>query len=169
MDSIYDFLNVNFRSVFISVIIILIAVKTCLTLFEWFVSKTGLETKWIRRKREDHELLVKTSESLIALKEKQAHDVEQSIIHDKRINDKLEELTKMFIDKQIDDMRYEILDFASGLSRGQRYSKEQFDHVINIYSKYEIILKNNNLTNGHVTASMEVINDVYKNKLMNGF
>jgi len=75
----------------------------------------------------------------------------------------------MFIDKEIDDQRWEILDFASAISAGRRYSKEQFDHVLSIYEKYERILELHNLSNGQVTTSMEVINEVYKEKLKNGF
>ena len=75
----------------------------------------------------------------------------------------------MFVDKQIDDIRYEILDFASSLSAGRQYSKEQFDHIISIDEKYKKILKENDLENGQVTASMEVITGIYKEKLRTGF
>ena len=41
--------------------------------------------------------------------------------------------------------------------------------VIQIHEKYEEILEQYNMENGRVTASMEVIMDVYKEKLKNGF
>ena len=81
----------------------------------------------------------------------------------------VKKLTEMFIDKQIDDMRYEILHFASALSGGGEFSKEPFDHILKTYQKYEKILEENNMTNGQVQMSMEVINDIYKEKLKNGF
>ena len=72
-------------------------------------------------------------------------------------------------DKEIDDMRWEILNFSSALTSGRQYNKESFDHVIQIHEKYEKILEENGLENGQVTASMEVIIEVYKEKLKTGF
>lgn len=85
------------------------------------------------------------------------------------INDSLDKLTTMFVNKEIDDMRWEILNFCSALTSGRQYNKESFDHVIQIHEKYEKILEENEMENGRVTASMEVIMDVYKDKLKNGF
>lgn len=82
---------------------------------------------------------------------------------------KIENLTSLFINKEIDDMRWEILNFCSALTSGRKYNKESFDHVIQIHEKYEQILEENNMENGRVTASMEVIMDVYKEKLRTGF
>ena len=41
--------------------------------------------------------------------------------------------------------------------------------MITIDKKYQKILEDNGLENGQVTASMEVIMDVYKEKLRTGF
>ena len=112
----------------------------------------------MRKKREECELLMNAVEKVNILEGKN-----ESIRKD------IDNLTKMFIEKQIDDMRFEILDFASAISLGRNYSKEQFDHIIKIHNKYEKILEENKLENGQVTASMEVIMDVYKEKLKNGF
>ena len=125
---------------------------------EYWISKTGLETKGMRKKKEERELLMGVVEKVNILECKN-----ESIRKD------IDNLTKMFIEKQIDDMRFEILDFASAISLGRNYSKEQFDHVIVIDKKYQKILEDNGLENGQVTASMEVIMDVYKEKLKNGF
>lgn len=115
------------------------------------------------------------------------NDRQVSIDREKRLNDKIDEsnkcrdeimdnissslnkLTVMFIDKEIDDMRWEILNFCSALTSGRQYNKESFDHVISVHEKYEKILQENEMENGQVTASMEVIMDIYKEKLKNGF
>lgn len=89
MDEITALTQINFTSLFVSVFVILIGIKAIVSIFEWVVDKLGLETKWMRKKREDHDLLVKTSQNLSALQEKHTKDVEQSIIHDKRIKDEL--------------------------------------------------------------------------------
>jgi hypothetical protein len=85
------------------------------------------------------------------------------------INNSLNKLTDMFVDKNIEDMRWEILNFCSALTSGRKYNKESFNHVISVHEKYEKILEEHNMENGQVTASMEVIIDVYKEKLKNGF
>ena len=117
----------------------------------------------------DHALLLTTASALSELQKKQEEDVRQSIRHDKEIKADLENLLQMFLDKEIDDWRWEILDFASALSSGRQYSKEQFTHVFAIFEKYEQVLETNNLTNGQTAMSMEVINEIYKERLKNGF
>lgn len=89
MQNIVELININYTSLFISIVTILIGIKTLTTLFEWFISKLGLETKWMRTKREDHELLLKTSESLVALHNKHENDAKQSDKHDEDIRNDL--------------------------------------------------------------------------------
>ena len=129
----------------------------------------GKPVKYVRERNKIKELTLQNTEQIKELTQKHEDSVNQSIRHDEIIRKDLAKLTKMFIDKQIDDIRYEILDFASSLSAGRQYSKEQFDHIISIDEKYKKILKENDLENGQVTASMEVITGIYKEKLRTGF
>lgn len=102
--------------------------------------------------------------------QKELKDSIKNLIDGQKDRDvKIENLTSLFISKDIDDMRWEILNFCSALTSGRKYNKESFDHVIQIHEKYEKVLEENNMENGRVTASMEVIMDVYKEKLKNGF
>lgn len=169
MNEITEFTKINFSLVFISVFIILSALKAAVTLAEYFISMAGIETKWMRRKQEDHKLLTETAHRLEDLNNKHEDDVRQTVINNLAIKTDLERLTKMFLEKEIDDIRWEILDFASSLSSGRSYSKEQFNHVLSIYNKYEKILEDNEMENGLVTASMDVIHEIYKEKLRTGF
>lgn len=82
MEAFTELTNVDFSSLFISVFAVLIGIKAIASLFEWGIEKLGLETKGMRRKREDHELLVKTSQSLLELQERHTKDIEQSITHE---------------------------------------------------------------------------------------
>lgn len=117
----------------------------------------------------------RTSDRQVSIeREKRLNDriTESNEYRDKIINnisDSLNKLTRMFVDKEVDDMRWEILNFCSDLTSGKRYNKESFDHVIQIHEKYEKVLEEYDMENGQVTASMEVIMDVYKEKLKNGF
>ena len=129
----------------------------------------GKPVKYVRERNKIKELTLQNTEQIKELAQKHEDSVNQSIRHDEIIRKDLAKLTKMFVDKQIDDIRYEILDFASSLSAGRQYSKEQFDHIISIDEKYKKILKENDLENGQVTASMEVITGIYKEKLRTGF
>ena len=89
MNEIIELTNVDFKSVFISVFVILIALKVIISLFEGFVNKLGLETKWMRKRREEHELLIQTSQNLAALQKQHIHDVEESDAHDEDIKTEL--------------------------------------------------------------------------------
>ena len=85
------------------------------------------------------------------------------------LSKQMTELKQLFINKEIDDMRWEMLDFASAIMNHRRCSKEQYDHVIDIYEKYEEILRQNKIENGRVTSSMEFVNDKYKKLMSVGF
>lgn len=194
------------------------------------LKKLDIETKGMREKRENHELLKTTAqlakttaENLDKLQKRhtddekefrenlnnymaesrkdrkalhdemkqyatnRANDRQVSIEREKKLNDRITEtnkqtteiignvneslskLTDMIVDSSIENMRWEILNFCSALTSGRKYNKESFNHVISVHEKYEKILKENDMENGQVTASMEVIMEVYKEKLMNGF
>ena len=75
MDTITKLTTLDFSSIFISVFIILIGIKTIVSLFEWVVEKLGLDNKWTRKKREDHELLISTTNSLKELSEEHKKDM----------------------------------------------------------------------------------------------
>lgn len=169
MDEIFELTKINFSYVLISVFVILIGIKAIVSIFEWVIDKLGLETKWMRTRREEHELLMKTSQNLITLQEQHEKDVERSDRRDEEIANDIKNLTRMFVDKEIDDMRWEINNFATKVSEGKPCNKDSFTHCIRIYEKYEKILKENGMENGEVEISMELINEVYKQKLKEGF
>lgn len=169
MNEIIELTKINFSSVFIAVFVILIGIKAMVSLFEWMFEKLGLETKWIRKRREEHDLLMKTSQNLITLQEQHEKDVERSDRRDEEITSDIKKLTQMFVEKEIDDMRWEISNFATKVSEGKPCNKDSFTHCIRIYEKYEKILEENGLENGEVEISMELINDAYRQKLKEGF
>lgn len=82
-------------------------------------------------------------------------------------DEKISALTKLFVDKQISDYRWEIINLADKISNGKIVSKECFKHALATHAKYEDIIKEYGLVNGEVEISMEIINDAYK-QLMSG-
>lgn len=95
-------------------------------------------------------------------------DRQQSLEIQKEWTNKIEKLTSMFLDKEIDDMRWEILNFCSALSSGRKYNREAFAHVFSVYEKYEKILEANEMENGIVEESIGYIKEVYREGLKEG-
>lgn len=169
MESIIELTKTDFSAVFIAVISILAGIKAVTSVFEWTVNKLGLETRWMRKNREEHELIIKTSQGLSELQEKHKEDMKKSDQDDAQMRDDIKKLTRMFIDKEIDDMRWEINNFATRVSEGRPCNKDSYKHCIHIYEKYEKLLEENNLENGEIEVSMQLIYDDYKRKLREGF
>lgn len=169
MEVITELTKLDYPTLFVAVFTILIGIKTIVSICEWFVSKLGLETKWMRKKQEEHDLLIQTSQNLAALQERHEKDVERSDRRDEEISNDIKKLTNMFVDKEIDDMRWEINNFATNVSEGKPCNKDSFKHCIHVYEKYEKILEEHGLENGEVEISMELINEAYKQKLKEGF
>lgn len=83
--------------------------------------------------------------------------------------DSISELKRMFVQKNIDDMRWEILNFANAVMSSREYNKEQYDHVLDIYKQYESILAENKMQNGRVDTSIAFIKKHYEELMENGF
>lgn len=93
MEAIKELISVDFVYVFVSVFTILFAIKAIISLFEWIFNKLGLETKWMKNKKLEHNLLIKTSKDLLSLQEKHDESVRQSIRHDEIIKKDITTLT----------------------------------------------------------------------------
>ncbi|MCI8625900.1 MAG: hypothetical protein HFI40_06405 [Lachnospiraceae bacterium] len=169
MDAIIALTKLDFPLLFLSVCAALFGMKTILSLFEWFIRLLGLETKWMRSKREDHELLLTTSQNLLLLQEHHKRDMEKSDLLDQEMRDDIKRLTDLFIEKEIDDIRWEINNFATKVAEGKPCNKDSFSHCIRSYERYEQLLEENGLENGEVELSMEIIEEAYKRKLKEGF
>lgn len=169
MSEITELTRIDFSYVFIAVFVILISIKVIVSLFEWIINKLGLETKWMRKQREEHNLLLQTSQSLIELQERHKKDMERSDQRDEEISCDIKNLTELFVEKQINDYRWEIINLADKISSGKVVSKECYKHAISTYERYEKIIEERGLTNGEVEISIQIINDSYKQKLKTGF
>lgn len=168
MNAIQELLNLDITSVFSGIVIILFSIVAMYELIGKVSIIINKPVSWVRKKNEDHELLMQTISNLSNLTEKQKSDVEQSIRHDKLIETRLNELTEIVVDMSIESWRWEILDFSSALSNGRIYNREAFDHIFRIYKKYEDILNNNNLENGLIDNSIKFIREKYNDFLKNG-
>lgn len=79
----------------------------------------------------------------------------------KKLAEKVESLAKQMIEHEIDQLRWNILDFANGCRNGRRHTKEEFNHVIADHTRYLEILKCNNMENGQVDMDYRYIEEIY--------
>ena len=134
MNAIKELTTLDFSLVFVSVFIILIGIKAIVSLFEWFIEKLGLETKGMRKKKEEHNLLIQTSQGLIQLQEKHEESVRQSIRHDEIIKadissltDKVNEIADTLSDMQKKDNETKLKELKGRiLENGQSLRRMRF-------------------------------------------
>lgn len=164
MEAIKELTRIDFFSLLISVFVILTGLKAIVSLFEWIIEKLGLETKWIRKKRDDHELLIKTAQNLSALQEKHNNDVEQSILHDKRIQNDLSEFMNEMM-HSISETKNEIKKFAQNRihDREQSYQIQQ-ELTYSIKNIADANQKKDKQINSLMIAQREVLADKINRK-----
>jgi ABC-type multidrug transport system fused ATPase/permease subunit len=227
MGDLKELTQIDWWYVFIALCLLLFCVKVIWSLLDWLLfEKLGIETKKMKQRRQERELMEATAklakttaENLSKLQERQKEDKEEfrknlndymeesrkdrKALHDEmtrftdnRINDrkqslqiqkelkdsikdlidgqqdrdeKINNLTDMFVDKEINDYRWEIINFATKVSEGRPCNKDSFKHCLRTYEKYESLLEKYGLENGEVEISMQVVNEAYKKKLLEGF
>ena len=76
MEAIQNLTQYNWFVVVSAIIVAMLAFKFLSDLFEWFVKKFGIETKSMREKRENKELLKTTAENLAKLQDRHTEDEE---------------------------------------------------------------------------------------------
>ena len=64
----------NWFECIILILLVMLIWKGVIELVDWFFKRYGIETKKMKEKREDHELLVKTTQNLVLLQEKSEKD-----------------------------------------------------------------------------------------------
>lgn len=132
METINQLQGLDYAYLLFGFIAILAAWKFIASLWEDTFGKLGIETKGMRKRREEHELLLKTSENLSELQKKHTEDVKQSIVHDERIQENL----SVFMNEMrmfISETQSEIKQFAENRvhDREQSFSiQEQWTDTI---------------------------------------
>lgn len=151
MDEIVALFTLDYQSLLLGFLAILIGFQSVLKVKDWYITryriKTGTDT--------DKE----TIEERIGMLEKHDNWQYKEIT---KIVQGIEDIKRSQLDTNIDSMRWEILDFASALMGGRKYNRESFDHIYRIYEKYEKILEANEMTNGFVDDSMKIVSEYYR-------
>ena len=140
METIQELLKIDFSYVFISVFALLAGGKTVICLFEWIVDKSGIETKWMRNRRKNNELLRQTADSLISLQNQQTADRKLSMQHDKWIKEDLSKLSNTVDDiaLRLDNMKKETEERlrASENKENKRVQAEIKHKIAHSYRRY---------------------------------
>lgn len=144
MEQIIALTTVDYSSLFIAIFAVLIGLKAVISIFEWIMDKLGLETKWMRQKREEHDLLIQTSKGLTALQQKHEDDIRQ---FRKELSESIKEIitTSSDKDKQIDNLmvaQREVL--ADKINDKYKYyisiegiPEDEVDEFTNLHSAYK--------------------------------
>lgn len=173
IQKIHEFGEIN---VIISLLLCAMLVIVLKAGWEKLLDVLGLETKASLQKKALEKKLSDMEQKIADFEQSQHNYHDQSInIRDKLednqkvLQDGINELKTLLINKEIDDIRTTILDFSNAVMNGRDYNKEQYEHIIDLYDKYEKILEQNGMTNGRVTASMEFVLKNYQDLMDNGF
>lgn len=168
MEPIRELLKLDYVAVILAIFIIMSGVIAIYTIIGKFSEIIKKPVCWVKKKNEDHDMLLRHDKEIKDLAAKHKEDTDAINGEENEIRKDITKLTNMFLDKQIDDMRYEILDFASSLSSGRKHNRESFDHILRIYQKYERILEENDMENGLVEESVKYIQETYRAALKSG-
>lgn len=169
MDLITELFKQDIPSLIFGVFILISAIITIYEIIGKFSKIIGKPVKWVRQKEKDHALLLQTIKRVDILQKEHDESVKQSIRHDELIRSDLKNLTDLFVEKQINDYRWEIINFSNRVANGETCNKDSYRHCFATYEKYEKLLEENEMENGEVEISMEIINESYKQKLKQGF
>ena len=153
---------------FTVVIAAIVVFQFIVKLFDWVKERFGITTNASRREKEQSEKINKIEEETQELKKIQESDHEEMKKFQNEIMDALDGIKKAMLDDKIERMRYEILDFGNACQK-RDYSKENFDHILSVYDKYEKILVENHLENGQVDLAIAYIKKRYAEYLESGF
>lgn len=74
---------------------------------------------------------------------------------------KLEDVSTRIDMIEINNMRTQILDFANSCMNERRHTKEEFEHMIDIKNKYDIIVLEKGIKNGRVDLAFKYISELY--------
>lgn len=146
MEELNTLFQLNLSSILFSIFIILSAVIAGAEMIGKFSEIIGKPVGWIKRKNEDHKLLIQTINNLNALQTKQEEDKKQSIKHDNLIKDDFSESLSV-ISRKIDDMQRSIDErfLESEQRNNKRIRAELKDKISQSYRYYHALGKINDM------------------------
>lgn len=157
MGAIENLTQVNYLIVILGIFAILFGVKEIIEIFSYFKKKLRIKTG-VEEDKNIIEDRIKTLEK---------HDNWQ-YGEIQKISKGIDDIKSNLVQKEISDIRWELLDFCSALTSGREYNREAFEHIFRTYEDYEKILAENHMSNGYIVESMKAVREIYHNKLVSG-
>lgn len=81
------------------------------------------------------------------------------------LSSEVEDLKKQRKEDEKDRIRWEILDFANSCRNGRKHTRDEFQHIVDIRTKYENLLRETNDTNGVFEVEYQYILDLYAERM----
>lgn len=154
MGVIKEMTQINYTALIVWVFALLFGIKEIIELLSYFKRKFGVKTT-LDTNKESMENRIATLEEHDNWQYKEISNISSGV----------EEIRQNLLSKEIQDLRWELLDFCSALTNGRIYNREAFEHIFRTYEDYEKILSENGMTNGYVEESMDVIKEMYHEQL----
>ena len=63
---------------------------------------------------------------------------------------------------EMDRIRWEVLDFANSCRNGRKHTQDEFEHIITLVKKYEVLLKKLGKENGVFELEYQYIKELYQ-------
>ena len=123
MSEIAELFTVNWTTWFITGFAILFALEKGIDLVGGLAAKLGFEFKFMRKKREEHDLLLKTSKSLTDFQDKHTQDINKLMQNDIEIRKDFQDLTNE-MRKTNEQTQLSIQKFASNRVSDREKSRE---------------------------------------------
>lgn len=165
MSEIKDLIYIDWEDTVYIIFILIVGITAMINAIERFSKAIGKPVKWVKKNDEDHTLLLEIVQEVKSLKD----SFRCACNRETEIEERLQDVSTELLSKRIEDYRYTILNFASALATGKKYTKDQYDHIFNIHNSYEKLLAEHNMTNSQTDVSMRIIEESYKEKMKSGF
>lgn len=91
--------------------------------------------------------------------------IEQLIQDTEKLKTNIETVQANLNENEKDRIRWEILDFANSCRNGRKHTKDEFQHIITLNTKYKNLLTMTNDENGVFEVEYAYIKELYTEKL----
>lgn len=132
MSEIAELQKIDILSWLVTGFLILSAINASVSIVGKFSETIGKPVKWVRRKNEERQLIIQTSQSLDELWRQRGIDVDQSIKHDERLKNDLQSVSN-----KIDILSGQITSMQSKIDETEMAKLK--DTLVTYYKKYKDI------------------------------
>ena len=90
------------------------------------------------------------------------HDVNEKI---DKLNSRFDSLENEITENEKDRIRWEILDFANSCRNGRKHTRDEYQHIITLNTKYRTLLERTHDVNGVFELEYNYIKELYAERL----